>query len=59
MGLFGKKAKDPVCGMSVDLATAKYKFEHEGTPYYFCSGGCMARFADNPGKFLASGPTGM
>lgn len=59
MGLFGKKEKDPVCGMSVDPATSKQKFAHEGTTYYFCSPGCMARFTENPDKFLASGPTGM
>ena len=28
-------AKDPVCGMSVDPATAKHKAEHEGETYLF------------------------
>lgn len=59
MGLFGKKEKDPVCGMSVDPTTAKHTFEHQGTTYYFCGPGCKGRFAENPDKFLASGPTGM
>ena len=31
-----KAENDPVCGMSVDPATAKYKFEHGGKAYYFC-----------------------
>ncbi len=59
MGLFGKKETDPVCGMKVDPATAKFKHEHAGKTYYFCGPGCQARFAENPDKFLASGPTGM
>src|SRR5215470_9361440 len=29
------KVKDPVCGMDVDPATAKYKFEYKGNPYFF------------------------
>ncbi|HEX4893085.1 MAG TPA: YHS domain-containing protein, partial [Hyphomicrobiaceae bacterium] len=29
--------KDPVCGMTVDPATAKHSHTHEGTTYYFCS----------------------
>ena len=33
-------AKDPVCGMSVDPATARHKGEHAGKTYYFCSAGC-------------------
>ena len=31
----GVAAKDPVCGMSVDPATAKHSFEHDGTTYFF------------------------
>ena len=30
-------AKDLVCGMSVDEKTAKFKSEHMGKTYYFCS----------------------
>jgi YHS domain-containing protein len=59
LGLFAKKATDPVCGMKVDPQSAKWKFDHEGTAYYFCGSGCMQRFQENPAKFLASGPTGM
>lgn len=28
---------DPVCGMTVDPATAAGKFDYEGQTYYFCS----------------------
>jgi len=45
-------AADPVCGMSVDLATAKHKAEHKGETYYFCSAGCRSKFTADPEKYL-------
>jgi Cu+-exporting ATPase len=48
--------KDPVCGMSVDLATAKHKAVHAGETYYFCSGGCRDKFVAEPAKYLAPQP---
>ncbi|MFT3731165.1 MAG: heavy metal translocating P-type ATPase [Hyphomicrobium sp.] len=44
--------KDPVCGMSVDPATAKHSAEHAGQTYYFCSAGCRAKFIADPAKYL-------
>jgi len=44
-------AKDPVCGMEVDEATAIGKSTYEGKTYYFCSTGCKARFDSTPKKF--------
>src|SRR5688572_2730681 len=44
--------KDPVCGMTVTPAS-KHRHEHAGTAYYFCSAGCKAKFAADPGKYLA------
>jgi len=56
-------AKDPVCGMSVKTAEAKYTAEHKGTKYYFCSQGCKDAFSKEPEKYLAPGaahkPMGM
>jgi len=50
-------AKDPVCGMSVDPATARGgSFEHGGTTYYFCNPRCRERFAANPAAFLGEPP---
>jgi Cu+-exporting ATPase len=49
-------ARDPVCGMTVDPATAKHKAEHGGTTYYFCCGGCREKFAADPARFLAQAP---
>jgi len=48
-----QQAKDPVCGMSVDPATAKHRHTHEGQDYYFCSAGCRAKFIADPAKYLA------
>ena len=45
-------AKDPVCGMSVDPATAATR-EYNGTAYYFCNPGCAAKFEQNPTQYLA------
>ena len=46
-------AKDPVCGMSVDPATAAATREYNGTTYYFCNSGCAAKFEQNPTQYLA------
>ena len=55
-------AVDPVCGMTVDPATAKFSTDHDGQRYYFCCGGCLAKFQADPGKYLDSvrrgGPSG-
>lgn len=45
-------AYDPVCLMEVDIATAKWTYEHEGTTYYFCAPGCKLQFRRNPQAFL-------
>jgi len=45
--------KDPVCGMSVDPATAKHQADHAGATYYFCSAGCRGKFVADPARFLA------
>jgi Cu+-exporting ATPase len=45
-------AKDPVCGMNVNPATAKHTLQHAGTTYYFCCAGCAAKFKADPDKYL-------
>jgi len=45
-------AKDPVCSMTVDEKTAKFKSVHMGKTYYFCSASCKATFDKNPIKFV-------
>ena len=48
----GQQVKDPVCGMSVDPATAKFSAEHAGETYYFCSAKCHDKFVADPGAYL-------
>jgi Cu+-exporting ATPase len=43
---------DPVCGMVVAPATAKSRAEHDGQTYYFCCGGCKAKFMADPSQYL-------
>jgi xanthine dehydrogenase accessory factor len=40
----GKEAIDPICGMSVTVATARHTAEVKGTKYYFCCAGCRSKF---------------
>jgi Cu+-exporting ATPase len=42
-----------VCGMAVDVATARHRSTHEGRTYYFCSAGCRERFEAEPARFAA------
>ena len=44
---------DPVCAMTVDPATAKFRAEHGGHNYYFCSERCQHKFLAEPQKYLA------
>ncbi|MDU0339823.1 heavy metal translocating P-type ATPase [Bosea rubneri] len=48
--------KDPVCGMTVDPATAKYSASHAGKRYFFCSDGCRGKFEAKPAAY-AEGAT--
>jgi xanthine dehydrogenase accessory factor len=49
-------AVDPICGMTVETANAKYTHVHEGTTYYFCCAGCKAEFGRSPEQYVASKP---
>jgi P-type Cu+ transporter len=48
---------DPVCGMTVDPATAAAEYDHGGTKYYFCAVRCKERFAADPDTFLSAAGT--
>ncbi len=47
-------ARDPVCGMTVDPATAQHRIAHAGTSYLFCCAGCRDKFAADPARYLAA-----
>jgi len=44
---------DPVCGMSVEPASAAGSHTHAGQTYYFCSMHCRDRFAADPARYLS------
>jgi Cu+-exporting ATPase len=43
---------DPICKMEVDESSAARKYEYQGQTYYFCSQNCLAKFKEDPEKFL-------
>ncbi len=43
--------RDPVCGMSVDPATATEHVGYMGTTQYFCSAGCRSKFEKDPARY--------
>jgi Cu+-exporting ATPase len=49
-------AKDPVCGMIVDEKKSKFKSEHGGDMYYFCSASCKQKFDADPLKYALWDP---
>lgn len=48
---------DPVCGMTVEPASAAAAWDHEGTTYFFCSLACFERFREEPEHFLSMDPS--
>ena len=46
-------AKDPVCGMTVNPATAKYAWNYENKAYYFCAASCLENFKSDPKRYLS------
>jgi xanthine dehydrogenase accessory factor len=49
--VLNKEARDPVCGMTVDVMSAKYKSEHNASNIYFCCAGCKQSFDKQPEKY--------
>ncbi|WP_207094654.1 heavy metal translocating P-type ATPase [Novosphingobium sp. PY1] len=45
-------ARDPVCGMTVDPATAKHRSELGGHSHYFCSARCLEKLEADPDRYL-------
>ncbi|MBM4072740.1 MAG: heavy metal translocating P-type ATPase [Planctomycetes bacterium] len=45
-------ALDPVCGMTVAPATAAGSTVHDGQTYHFCSTHCLAKFKQDPARYL-------
>jgi xanthine dehydrogenase accessory factor len=49
-----EEAVDPVCNMTVDVATARFKSEYEGQTIYFCCPACKKKFDADPASFLVA-----
>ncbi|NWF72152.1 MAG: YHS domain-containing protein, partial [Nitrospirae bacterium] len=50
--VMGQTAVDPVCGMTVQPATAAGSYEYQGKTYYFCAASCLAKFRAEPIYYL-------
>jgi xanthine dehydrogenase accessory factor len=48
-------AVDPVCGMTVEIAAARWHTDHADQRWYFCSPGCLHSFTADPGAFADQG----
>jgi YHS domain-containing protein len=54
-----EEAIDPVCGMTVSVAGARYTSEFEGKTYYFCCPACRKTFESSPQDYVtAYAPSG-
>ena len=52
------KATDPVCGMTVDVESARASgltAQHDSDIYYFCGRGCKLEFEEDPDRYLDPG----
>lgn len=52
-------AIDPICGMTVDPATAAGQYEYNGVTYYFCAVSCLEKFKFDPESALQPKPSGL
>jgi xanthine dehydrogenase accessory factor len=50
-------ALDPVCGMEVAIAGARYTLDHDGVRSYFCCAGCRTAYATEREHALTPGGT--
>ena len=49
---------DPICGMEVEPNNAAGSHVYNGQTYHFCSHHCLAKFKEDPEKFLKSPASG-
>ena len=46
------EGKDPICGMMVTIATAKYVSRVNGATFYFCCAHCKSTFDKDPRRYM-------
>ncbi len=49
----GDKTSCPISKEVFTVTASSPKLEYKGKTYYFCCGGCDAKFKENPEKYLA------
>jgi YHS domain-containing protein len=47
---------DPVCGMTVQVAGARYTSAYDGKTFIFCGVGCKERFDREPERYGVGSP---
>ena len=47
-----EQAVDPICGMTVKVASAQHVSNYDDQDYYFCCAGCKMTFEADPEKYL-------
>ena len=47
-----QEAKDPICGMMVDIGEARHKSEFRGNAFYFCCAACKQKFDKQPEQYV-------
>jgi xanthine dehydrogenase accessory factor len=47
-----REARDPVCGMMVEIAGARHHSTYDGREFYFCCPACKRLFERNPKEYL-------
>ncbi len=50
--------RDPVCGMTVEVSSARHRARLLGREYYFCCGGCREKFLTAPERYGAVAGSG-
>jgi len=48
------EAKDPICGMTVEVATARHQSDWAGRSVYFCCRHCKETFDAEPARYAAA-----
>jgi len=48
------ETRDPICGMSVSIAAARYRSEWEGATVYFCCHRCKETFDSDPPRYAGA-----
>lgn len=51
-GEVSETAIDPVCGMIVEIASARHQMKYDGREFYFCCSACKRLFERDPQEYL-------